>query len=135
MRRIPRRLERFHRTAQPSDVWQTLVDLYNVDAVTIRRDVGNWAVTNMLSKKPETLPPHLITHGYVDDVRVCRLSAEGTNHVHSFAGLYAALFPGIRRPIRSTNRGSSKARSTTGVERSRSPAVPSASPCLNRSWG
>ncbi|MEU9646493.1 helix-turn-helix transcriptional regulator [Streptomyces sp. NPDC048188] len=116
LRRIPRRLERFHRTAQPSDVWQTLVDLYNVDAVTTRRDVGNWAVTNMLSKTPETLPPHLITHGYVDDVRVCRLSAEGTNHVHSFAGLYAALFPGIRRPTRSTNRGSSKARSTTGVE-------------------
>ncbi len=116
LQRIPRRLERFHRTAQPSDVWQLLVDLYNIDAVTIRRDVGNWAVTNLLTTKPETLPPYLVMHGQVDDVRVCRLSAEGTTHVHSYAGLYAALFPGVRRPIRGANRSSSKARSTPGQE-------------------
>ncbi|MER6342330.1 helix-turn-helix domain-containing protein [Streptomyces tendae] len=116
LQRIPRRLERFHRTAQPSDVWQLLVDLYNIDAITMRRDVGNWAVTNLLTTKPETLPPHLVVHGQVDDVKVCRLSAEGTTHVHSYAGLYAALFPGVRRPIRGANRSSSKARSTPGQE-------------------
>ncbi|MEW2267735.1 helix-turn-helix transcriptional regulator [Streptomyces sp. NPDC047853] len=116
LQRIPRRLERFHRTAQPSDAWQLLVDLYNIDAITIRRDVGNWAVTNLLTNKPETLPPYLVVHGQVDDVRVCRLSAEGTTHVHSYAGLYAALFPGVRRPIRGTNRSSSKPRPTPGQE-------------------
>ncbi|MFH8534775.1 helix-turn-helix transcriptional regulator [Streptomyces tendae] len=114
LRRIPHRLERFHRTAQPSDVWQTLVDLYNADAVTLRREVGNWAVTSLLTTKPQTLPPHFVVHGYIDDVAVCRLTADGTSHVQSFSGLYAALFPGVRRPIRTTNRSSSKARTTTG---------------------
>ncbi|CAM5554022.1 hypothetical protein GCM10010253_63750 [Streptomyces badius] len=116
LQRIPRRLERFHRTAQPSDVWQLLVDLYNVDAITNRREGGNWAVTNLLSAKPETLPPHFVVHRQVDDVRVCRLSAEGTTHVHSYAGLYVALFPGVRRPIRGRNHNSSKARTTPGQE-------------------
>jgi hypothetical protein len=31
--RIPSRLEAFHRNAQPSDVWELLADLHNVDAV------------------------------------------------------------------------------------------------------
>ncbi|MFE6357573.1 helix-turn-helix transcriptional regulator [Streptomyces rochei] len=116
LRRIPHRLERFHRTAQPSDVWQMLVDLYNADAVTHRREVGNWAVTSLLTTKPQTLPAHFVAHGYVDDVAVCRLTAEGTTHVQSFAGLYAALFPGVRRPVRTTNRSSSKVRTGAGQE-------------------
>lgn len=97
--RIPGRLERFHRTAQPSDVWQILVDLYNIDA-TARADAGTWAVTKLLSWKPQTLPPFMIERHSVDQVEVCRLSPAGANHLFTYAGLYAALYPGVRKPIR-----------------------------------
>ncbi|CAL9505271.1 hypothetical protein SUDANB21_03540 [Streptomyces sp. enrichment culture] len=107
--RIPRRLEKFHRTAQPSDVWQLLVDLYNVDA-TARPDATNWAVTRLLCKDPEVLPPHLVERTRVHDVESCRLSAPGTGHVVSYRGLYAALYPGVRRPVRPSTRTGAKAR-------------------------
>ncbi|WP_327696291.1 helix-turn-helix transcriptional regulator [Streptomyces sp. NBC_00459] len=111
--RIPHRLERFHRTAQPSDVWELLVDLYNVEA-TFRPDAGTWAVTALLCKDPRVLPFHFVERHFVNDVEVCRLSAPGANHVHAYAGLYAALYPGVRRPIiRPSGRGGGKGRVTT----------------------
>ncbi|MFD7131105.1 helix-turn-helix transcriptional regulator [Streptomyces sp. NPDC059894] len=105
--RIPRRLEQFHRTAQPSDVWQLLVDLYNVDA-SVRSDAGIWAVMKLLCSDPEVLPPYLVERHTVEDVAVCRLSAAGASHVSTFGGLYTALYPGVRRPIRMTSRGVAK---------------------------
>jgi transcriptional regulator with XRE-family HTH domain len=111
--RIPRRLERFHRTAQPSDVWQLLVDLYNVDA-TARLDTTNWAVTRLLCKDPEVLPRYLVDRTRAHDVEVCRLSTPGTEHVISYAGLYAALYPGVRKPVRPPNRTGSKTRAGGG---------------------
>ncbi|MFI0821480.1 helix-turn-helix domain-containing protein [Streptomyces sp. NPDC021098] len=101
--RLPGRLESFHRTAQPSDVWQLLVDLLNVDALG-PSDAGTWAVTTLLSTEPQVLPPYLVEQGSVEDVQVCRLSTPGANHVLTYAGLYAALYPGARRPIRPSNR-------------------------------
>ncbi|MGW5692235.1 helix-turn-helix transcriptional regulator [Streptomyces asiaticus] len=111
--RIPRRLEEFHRTAQPSDVWQLLVDLFNVDA-TVRSDAGTWAVTALLCNEPQVLPPYLVEQQSIDDVPVCRLSAPGANHVLTYAGLYAALYPGVRRPIRPSTRA--KPRGGAGPE-------------------
>ncbi|WP_326650975.1 helix-turn-helix transcriptional regulator [Streptomyces sp. NBC_01750] len=107
--RMPRRLEQFHRTAQPSDVWQLLVDLYNVDA-TVRSDAGIWATTTLLCTDPDVLPPNMVERHTVEDIAVCRLSARGTNHVSAFAGLYAALYPGVRRPLRTVARASAKTR-------------------------
>ncbi|WP_055691233.1 helix-turn-helix transcriptional regulator [Streptomyces prasinus] len=113
--RIPRRLERFHRTAQPSDVWQLLVDLHNVDAA-MRQDAATWAVTKLLCKDPTVLPRYLVERNSVHDVEVCRLSSPGASHVNSYAGLYAALYPGVRRPIRTPVRANSKLRSGGGQE-------------------
>ncbi|WP_331723983.1 helix-turn-helix domain-containing protein [Streptomyces sp. NBC_00005] len=100
--RIPQRLERFHRSTQPSDVWQLLVDLYNVDA-TVRTDASAWAVTKLLCKDPQVLPTSMVEQYTLDDVAVCRLTTFGVNHVITFAGLYAALYPGVRRPVRRAN--------------------------------
>jgi transcriptional regulator with XRE-family HTH domain len=106
---IPQRLERFHRTAQPSDIWQVLVDLYSVDA-TVRADAGTWAVVVLLGKHADALPPHMIEYHIVDDIEVCRLTARGANHVNSFAGLYAALYPTVRKPLRPNARGNARSR-------------------------
>ncbi|WP_344569902.1 helix-turn-helix transcriptional regulator, partial [Streptomyces atrovirens] len=113
--RIPRRLEQFHRTAQPSDVWQVLVDLYNNDA-SARSDVGAWAVTKLLSSASEALSPHLVERHTVEDVAVCRLSVAGASHVNMFGGLYAALYPSVRRPLRVTSRGGARTRIPGGPE-------------------
>ncbi|MGW6792410.1 helix-turn-helix domain-containing protein [Streptomyces chartreusis] len=109
---IPQRLERFHRTAQPSDTWQVLVDLYSVDA-TVRADAGTWAVTDLLGKPADLLPPHMIEHHTVGDIDVCRLTARGANHINSFAGLYAALHPTARKPLRPHARGNARSRTLT----------------------
>ncbi|MFJ3496892.1 helix-turn-helix domain-containing protein [Streptomyces sp. NPDC086091] len=112
---IPQRLERFHRTAQPSDLWQILADLYTVDA-TVRADAGTWVPTALLGRPADVLPPHFVEHCDVGDVPVCRLTAQGANHVVSFHGLYAALYPTTRRPLRPAAvaaRGSGKARAAT----------------------
>ncbi|MFI8182079.1 helix-turn-helix domain-containing protein [Actinacidiphila glaucinigra] len=106
---IPRRLERFHRTAQPSDVWQLVVDLYNVDA-TWRSDAGVWAVTELLCSDSKVLSPYLVERHTVEDVSVCRLSTAGTRHVSAFGGLYGALYPGVRRPIRPISHGGARQR-------------------------
>jgi transcriptional regulator with XRE-family HTH domain len=110
---IPQRLERFHRTAQPSDIWQILVDLYTVDA-TVRADAGTWAVAALLGMPAKALPPHMVEHHTVGDIHVCRLTARGANHVNSFAGLYAALHPTARKPLRPNARGNARSRSLTG---------------------
>ncbi|MDF3300561.1 helix-turn-helix transcriptional regulator [Streptomyces tropicalis] len=113
--RIPRRLEQFHRTAQPSDVWQLLVDLNNVDA-SERSDSGIWTVTRLLCSDPGVLSPYLVERHTVEGVPVCRLSAAGASHVSTFGGLYAALYPGVRRPLRFSSRGSAKGRGAGGSD-------------------
>ncbi|MFF7970534.1 helix-turn-helix domain-containing protein [Streptomyces sp. NPDC007905] len=113
--RIPRRLEQFHRTAQPSDVWQLLVDIHNVDA-SARSDAGIWAVTKLVCSDPEVLPPYLVERRTIEDITVCRLTGAGASHVSAFAGLYAALYPGVRRPLRATARASTKTRGPGGPE-------------------
>jgi transcriptional regulator with XRE-family HTH domain len=112
--RIPRRLELFHRTAQPSEVWRVLVDLYNVDA-TVRADPGTWVATKLLGWEPPELPRYLVEQRSIDDVEVCRLSAQGANHLLSYSGLYAALYPGVRKPIRPAARPTTKARGAGGT--------------------
>ncbi|MFE2889651.1 helix-turn-helix transcriptional regulator [Streptomyces sp. NPDC059272] len=109
---IPQRLERFHRTAQPSSLWQALVDLYTVDA-TQRADAGTWAPAELLGKRSDELPRYMVERQLVGDVEVCRLTAQGVNHVVTFNSLYAALYPTSRRPIRINARSNSKTRSTT----------------------
>jgi transcriptional regulator with XRE-family HTH domain len=111
--RIPQRLERFHRSAQPSDVWQTMVDLHNSDATppssgraSGRPDAGNWAVTSLLAQEGRSLPtPHMIETSTVDDIPVCRLSYAGLSHVREFTGLYSMLYPGVRRAGRTARAG------------------------------
>ncbi|MEU5160268.1 helix-turn-helix transcriptional regulator [Streptomyces sp. NPDC020875] len=114
LHRIPGRLERFHRTAQPSDVWQLLVDLNNTDA-TVRSDTGVWAVTVLLHRDPRVLPPHFVEQSAIDGVPVCRLSVPGAHHVAAFAGLYASLYPGVRRPSRTAARSGTKLRTPGAV--------------------
>ncbi|WP_237314695.1 helix-turn-helix transcriptional regulator [Streptomyces sp. AMCC400023] len=111
--RIPRRLELFHRTAQPAEVWRLLVDLYNVDA-TVRADPGTWVATTLLGVEPPVLPPYLVEERSIEDVEVCRLSAQGANHLLAYSGLYAALYPGVRKPIRPTARPTTKVRGAGG---------------------
>lgn len=110
--RIPRRLEQFHRTAQPSDVWQLLVDLYNVDAVD-RLD-GTWAVSKLVTEDTRVLPPHLVEKRVLDEVAICRLTRAGITHVSGFAGLYASLYPVPRRPVRPTRGAGRKAATLPG---------------------
>ncbi|MFE9853491.1 helix-turn-helix domain-containing protein [Streptomyces sp. NPDC005576] len=104
--RIPGRLELFHRSAQPSDVWSLLVDLINEEAVS--RGDGPWIVTKFLTDRPSLLPPHLVDEMLVDGVHVVRLSTEGNSHVALFAGLYAALYPAARKPSRATRMSSAR---------------------------
>ncbi|AKN71341.1 hypothetical protein QR97_17375 [Streptomyces sp. PBH53] len=117
LNRIVPRMEQFHRNAQPSTFWQLLVDLFNVEAHASRAEGGLWAVAKLLSADAELLPPHLVERRYVEDVAVCRLTAAGLAHLNTFAGLYAALYPGVRRPLRSGHRsGGSRGRLTSGTE-------------------
>lgn len=95
---IPSRLEAFHRNAQPSDVWELLVDLHNVDAAA--RGEGLWAVSKLLTEDTTVLPEHLVEQASFEDVDVCRLTRAGLMHVSRFAGLYAALYPVTRKPIK-----------------------------------
>ncbi|WP_409237135.1 helix-turn-helix domain-containing protein [Streptomyces sp. PA5.6] len=94
---IPQRLEEFHRTAQPSDSWQVLVDLYDARATP----EGLLLVPSQLLSKPDTLrilPPSLVQRWKISGIEVARLTAAGVRHVRHFDELYAALFPGIRPP-------------------------------------
>ncbi|AYN41051.1 helix-turn-helix domain-containing protein [Streptomyces dangxiongensis] len=115
--RIAPRLEQFHRNAQPSTYWQLLVDLFNVEAYASRAEGGLWAVTRLLAADAARLPPHLVEQRQIEGVCVCRLTAAGLGHLNTFAGLYAALYPGVRRPLRSTHRsGGSRGRLSPGAE-------------------
>ncbi|MFC7994319.1 helix-turn-helix transcriptional regulator [Streptomyces pilosus] len=111
LNRIPARLEAFHRNAQPSDVWELLVELYNCDAVA--RGEGLWAVASYLTDSTSALPPHLVEQHLLEGIPVCRLSTAGLSHVTRFAGLYAALYPATRRP--KANRGSARKTPTPGT--------------------
>lgn len=102
LRRIPLRLEQFHRSAQPSDAWQALVDLHEAEA----KPEGPWAPSTLLAAPTtvELLPPSLVERRTVDGVAGCRLTSQGVSHVRTFRELYAALYPGIRRPQRSSSK-------------------------------
>lgn len=104
--RIPVRLEGFHRSAQPSDAWQALVDLS--DAGT--RPDGPWVFSALLGRS-ETLaqlPPFLVRQQEFEGVPAAQLTADGHVHVRNFQELYAALYPSLRRP-----RARASRRSTT----------------------
>ncbi|WP_406324851.1 helix-turn-helix domain-containing protein [Streptomyces niveus] len=108
--RIPVRLEGFHRSAQPSDAWQALVDLSDADT----RPDGPWVFTSLLGR-PETLaqlPPFLVKQHEFDGVPAAQLTASGHVHVRNFQEMYAALYPGLRRPrARASRRSAGTARS------------------------
>ncbi|MEU0052932.1 helix-turn-helix transcriptional regulator [Streptomyces sp. NPDC006309] len=115
--RIAPRLEQFHRNAQPSTYWQLLVDLFNAEAYASRAEGGLWAVARLLAADATRLPPHLVEQRQIDGVCVCRLTAAGLGHLNTFAGLYAALYPGVRRPLRSPHRsGGTRGRLSPGTE-------------------
>ncbi|MFC8129380.1 helix-turn-helix transcriptional regulator [Streptomyces sp. NPDC057302] len=115
---IPLRLEKFHRNAQPSNIWQLLVDLHDADAAASQRgEPSFWAVARLLSDDYALLPAHLVEHRSLETVPICRLTMNGVAHVASFSGLYAELYPGVRRPLRGLRRSANpKARSHHGVE-------------------
>ncbi|MFF3720571.1 helix-turn-helix transcriptional regulator [Streptomyces prasinus] len=106
MARIPTRLESFHRNAQPSDVWQLLVDLYNAEAAPHGEAV--WAVKKFLTEDNTALSPYLVEQRRLEDVTVCRLTREGLEHVSRFAGLYANLYRATRKPSRAAHSASRK---------------------------
>ncbi|AQW50735.1 helix-turn-helix domain-containing protein [Streptomyces violaceusniger] len=112
---IPLRLEEFHRTSQPSDAWQALVDLHDADA----RPEGFWVPSALLARTDTLtlLPPSLVAQRLFDDVPAAQLTRRGLIHLRKFRELYAALFPGIRRP-RLSNRSS---RGASGAARSPAP--------------
>lgn len=94
--RIPARLEGFHRSAQPSDAWQVLVDLHDAETTPD----GTW-VPSVLLGRPETmqqLPPSLVTQREFDGMPAAQLRNAGVRHVRNFQEFYAALYPGLRRP-------------------------------------
>ncbi|WP_156725786.1 helix-turn-helix domain-containing protein [Streptomyces apocyni] len=93
---IPDHLERFHRSAQPSDAWQVLVDLYEAEAHAAD---GPWVLAVLLAPRTvPLLPPSLVRRREFRGVAAVQLTHAGWDHVRRFAGLYAALHPGLRRP-------------------------------------
>ncbi|MFJ7497831.1 helix-turn-helix domain-containing protein [Streptomyces sp. NPDC097727] len=94
--RIPKLLEGFHRSAQPSDAWQVLVNLHDAGV----HPEGSWVFSTLLGN-PETLrmlPRSLVRQQTFDEVAAAQLTANGRAHVRNFQELYAALYPGLRRP-------------------------------------
>jgi hypothetical protein len=75
-------------------------------------------VTKFLCADESVLPRHLVERRRIEDVEVCRLTAPGVSHLHSFFGLYAALYPGARKPLRleAALRYTSKNRAPHSVE-------------------
>ncbi|MFV5994938.1 helix-turn-helix domain-containing protein [Streptomyces sp. NPDC056231] len=94
--RIPKLLEGFHRTAQPSDAWQVLVNLH--DAGT--HPDGSWVFSTLLggSETLQLLPRSLVWQQTFNEVPAAQLTPNGRTHVRNFQELYAALYPGLRRP-------------------------------------
>ncbi|MEU9529640.1 MULTISPECIES: helix-turn-helix transcriptional regulator [Streptomyces] len=114
--RIPKLLEGFHRAAQPSDAWRVLVNLH--DAGT--HPDGSWVFSTLLGR-PETLqllPRSLVWQQTFDEVTAAQLTPNGRLHVRNFQGLYAALYPGLRRPRPQTSRQSQGASRTSRPEAS-----------------
>ncbi|MER5571197.1 IclR family transcriptional regulator C-terminal domain-containing protein [Streptomyces goshikiensis] len=93
---IPRRLESFHRMGQPSDVWQVLVDLYDLDA----RGGGPWVPLALVAsdRTAQNLPASLVRTSMFGDVAAARLTAQGVTHVRTFRHLYGALYPAVQAP-------------------------------------
>ncbi|MFG2716403.1 IclR family transcriptional regulator C-terminal domain-containing protein [Streptomyces goshikiensis] len=94
---IPRRLEGFHRMGQPSDVWQVLVELYELDA---RGGGGPWVPLALVAgdRTGQNLPASLVRTGMFGDVAAARLTAQGVTHVRTYRHLYGALYPAVQAP-------------------------------------
>ncbi|OAR22127.1 hypothetical protein A8W25_29695 [Streptomyces sp. ERV7] len=105
---IPRRLEDFHRAAQPSDTWQVLVDLHDASC----RPEGPWAPSILLGREGtmQLLPSSLVRQQFFTDMPAAQLTTAGLKHVQRFRELYAALYPGIRRPRNTPGRGNAAPR-------------------------
>lgn len=112
--RIPKLLEGFHRAAQPSDAWQVLVNLH--DAGT--HPDGSWVFSTLLGS-PETLrilPRSLARQQTFNEVAAAQLTSGGRMHVRNFHELYAALYPGLRRPRLQVSRNPQGANRTARPE-------------------
>ncbi|MFD3334953.1 helix-turn-helix domain-containing protein [Streptomyces sp. NPDC058700] len=105
---IPDLMERFHRSAQPSEAWQALVDLSESDAYA---PDGPWVLAALLGSPNAalSLPPSLVHQREFRGLPGLQLSHSGRDHVRRFTGFYSALYPTLRRP-RTPARGSSAAR-------------------------
>lgn len=114
MRVIPGRLENFHRMEQPSDVWQVLVDLHDVNE---EMDERPWTPMWLLAGVETTrhLPESLVQRHQFQDMAALRLTARGLSHVRGYRHLYAALHPAVRRPLPAREH-------TTGAAGGRMPA-------------
>ncbi|MFD0432060.1 hypothetical protein ACFQ60_47255 [Streptomyces zhihengii] len=100
--RIPGLLEGFHRSAQPSDTWQVLVALHEVEP----RAGASWVPAPLVAR-PETLqqlPPSMAVRRTFGDLQALHLTPTGVRHVTSYQEFYAALYPGVRRPRQRTPR-------------------------------
>ncbi|WP_405785676.1 helix-turn-helix domain-containing protein [Streptomyces sp. NBC_01367] len=90
------RLESFHRTRQPSDVWQVFVDLHDLGA----RPGGVWAPVYLLAGQDTTrnLPSSFARVAHFGDLPAVQLTQLGLGHLRAFRHLYAALHPAVRQP-------------------------------------
>lgn len=105
--RIPGRLEGFHRSAQPSNAWQVLVALYEIEP-----RLSSWVPSPLLGRPEalEQLPPSLVVQRVIGDLSAAQLTQSGIRHVANHHDFYAALYPGLRRPrLRSARRAGSGA--------------------------
>ncbi|MFD9359780.1 IclR family transcriptional regulator C-terminal domain-containing protein [Streptomyces sp. NPDC060031] len=90
------RLESYYRDGQPSDVWQAIVDLYELGA----RPSGVWVPLSLLAsdETAQSLPRPFVKQQDFGDLVAAQLTQPGVSHLHVFRHLYAALYPAVRKP-------------------------------------
>ncbi|MFD3814349.1 helix-turn-helix transcriptional regulator [Streptomyces rubiginosohelvolus] len=110
--RIPARLEGFHRSAQPSNAWQALVALYEIEP-----RLTSWVPGPLLGHPEalEQLPPSLVVQHVIGDLHAAQLTQAGIRHVANYRDFYAALYPGLRRPRLRTARSAASAPLTSAM--------------------
>ncbi|MFD8576663.1 helix-turn-helix domain-containing protein [Streptomyces virginiae] len=109
MTQVAARLEAFHRTGQPSDVWQALVDLTDLSA----NPAGTWVPLTLLATHDTTelLPRFLVRQEPFGDITAAQLTTQGNHHLRAFRDLYTALYPTVRPPrTNNTSRSGTPAR-------------------------
>ncbi|MFH9998010.1 helix-turn-helix domain-containing protein [Streptomyces virginiae] len=111
--RIPGRLEAFHRRAQPSDAWQVMVSLYNLEAWHDGRWV--WAADLAHHDTWMMLPPSLVTMMHIESLPMLQLTSQGIGHIRTFGSLYRALHPGLARIKHSRGRSRAATSSQRGL--------------------